>query len=108
MKLGWLPVNERISSCLANLAHKALHDQTWPSYLRLSKVVPRDRLLRSNQVPQVNVDITSAPTGTFVECAGNCFNSLPQDIKQVEDEVFKRKCFNYFIFNLFDVLWKMK
>ena len=97
IELGWLPVQERICLSLANLAHKALHDPSWPSYLKLKNVTSGERSLRSNNSTQGNVDINAAVSGTFVECAGDCFNALPQNVKVIDDhKSFKRKCFNYY------------
>ena len=95
--LRWLPVHERICSSLANLAHKALHDPSWPDYLQLANVTPGERTLRSNHSTQGNVDVNSAFSGSFVECAGSCFNALPLNVKLIDDhKIFKRKCFNYY------------
>ena len=41
VNLKWLPVRERISLSLAKLAHKALHNSSWPSYLKVTKLTPR-------------------------------------------------------------------
>ena len=41
--LKWLSVRERISLSLVKLAHKALHDETWPKYLKVNKMNPRKK-----------------------------------------------------------------
>ena len=95
--LGWLPVEERIASSLAKLAYKALHDPSWPAYLKLSTVVPRGRFLRSELSTQGNIDINTGSPGTFAICAGNSFNMLPTNIKEIDDfKAFKRKCSIYY------------
>ena len=61
--LKWLPVRERISLSLAKLAHKALHDPSWPSYLTVRKLIPRGRNLRSENEFELSVDISGCFEG---------------------------------------------
>ena len=97
IKLKWLPIEESISSSLAKLAHKALHDTNWPGYLSLSTVAPRARVLRSTAVIQGNVDTSTGVEGTFTVCAGRTFNDLPNNVKVIEDyNIFKRKCLAFY------------
>jgi len=57
-RLKWLPVLERISLSLVKLAHKSLHDVSWPAYLKLTKVPLRGRNLRSEAENENNVDLS--------------------------------------------------
>ena len=97
VNLKWLPVRERISLSLAKLAHKALHNSSWPSYLKVTKLTPRGRNLRSDMENELNIDISRSFEGSFAHQAGKTFNELPFNIKNIEQyEQFTTKCSAYY------------
>jgi len=98
VRLKWLPVLERISLSLVKLAHKAQHDVSWPAYLKLTKVPPRSRSLRSKAENKNNVDLSGGFEGSFTQQARGCFNELPINLKSIKNfETFSSKCFGYYL-----------
>ena len=95
--LKWLPVRERISLSLVKLAHKALHDETWPKYLKVNKMNPRGRNLRSENENESNIDTTGCFEGSFAHQAGKTYNELPVNIKNIKEyNKFSTKCSAYY------------
>ena len=80
-----LPVRERISLSLVKLAHKALHDKTWPKYLKINKMNPHGRNLRSKNENESNIDTTGCFEGSFAHQAGKTYNELPVNIKNIKE-----------------------
>ena len=83
--LKWLPVRERISISLVKLAHKALHNPSWPSYLKVKKLTPRGKNLRSENESGLSVDLSDCFEGSFAQQAGKTFNELPLNVKNIEN-----------------------
>ena len=98
IELRWLPVRERISLSLAKLAHKALHETSWPSYLTVRKMIPRSgRNLRSENESGLSIDLSGCVIGSFAQQSGNAFNELPMNVKNiVKYETFSAKCYSYY------------
>ena len=95
LELKWLPVEEGISSTFAKTAHKAIHDDGWPSYLRLSIAHPGHGGLRSEEENTIN--IRRNWNGSFNDTAAKCFNDLPNNVKNIDSKnLFDKKCFNYY------------
>ena len=46
MSLGWLPIKERTEIKMVNLCYQALHNKTFPEYLKLN-FAAKKRLLRA-------------------------------------------------------------
>lgn len=97
INLKWLPVKERISLSLVKLAHKALHDVSWPSYLKVTKMTSRGRNLRSETENELNIDTHGCFEGSFAHQAGKTYNELPFNIKNINEyNKFSTKCLNYY------------
>ena len=63
------------------LAHKAIHEVTWPSYVNL-EMVSYSKLLRSNRARTLKLTLES---GTFQDSASKLFNNLPIDLRNCSD-----------------------
>ncbi|XP_066928359.1 uncharacterized protein [Clytia hemisphaerica] len=75
--LEWLPVAEMVDLTIAKIAHSALHNPSWPSYLKLNRQPDPDRELRNGNLVAHDIEDTSRLTGTFAHEAAKCFNNLP-------------------------------
>ena len=79
------------------LAHKALHDETWPKYLKVNKMNPRGRNLRSENENESNIDTTGCFEESFAHQAGKTYNELPVNIKNIKEyNKFSTKCSAYY------------
>ena len=97
LNLRWLPVEESIDSALAKAGHKAIHDENWPSYLRLSLVVPSTKHLRSMKDSSFKIDAYRALNGSFAHNSARCFNDLPESIRKIETKLkFNAECYKYY------------
>ena len=96
LSLNWLPIVESIDSCLAKNIHKAVRDESWPSYLPIRFSEQPTRVNRSNNVIVCNVDPGEA-NGSFKYLGAKCFNDLPPNVKNIEKkETFNKKCSEYY------------
>ena len=77
LKLGWLPMKERIEWHVLKAAHKAIYSHDWPRNLQLEQV-RHARNLRSSST--INLVIPHA-SDTFQYSAAALFNSLPSNVK---------------------------
>ena len=92
VKIGWLPVQERREWHLLKTTYKALHDTSWPLYVRLEVAKPL-RDLRSSDSTNLTVPRVK---GTFQDSASKYFNKLPNNIKNCETLVsFSKQSKNY-------------
>ncbi len=95
--LKWLPVAEMVDLTIAKIAHSALHNPSWPSYLKLNRQPDPDRELRNGNFVAHDIEDTSRLTGTFAHEAAKCFNNLPVDIKRIDKkECFADRCWNFY------------
>ena len=95
--LEWLPVAEMVDLTIAKIAHSALHNPGWPSYLKLNRQPDPGRELRNGNLVAHDIEDTSRLTGTFAHEAAKCFNNLPVDIKRIDKkESFADKCWNFY------------
>ena len=82
-------MKERRDWHMMKMAHKALHQNSWPAYLPL-KIKSDERLLRSSVATQVEVPLES---GTFQATASQLFNVLPIEPRNCTNfNQFSRQC----------------
>ena len=77
IKLGWLPIRQRRDWHFLKAVHKALYQTTWPTYLRLERVI-NTRITRSSCGVHLRIPMEKS---TFQDRASKLFNSLPVDIR---------------------------
>ena len=77
IKLGWLPVRQQRDWHFLKAVHKALHQPTWPTYLRLERVM-NIPTTRSSSGIHLRIPMEK---NTFQDRASKLFNSLPTDIR---------------------------
>ena len=75
--MGWLPVRQRRDWHFLKAVHKALHQATWPTHLRLERVI-NIRTTRSSSGVHLHIPMEK---NTFQDRACKLFNSLPIDIR---------------------------
>jgi len=74
IKVGWLPIVQRQKYYLLKLAHKAINDAYWQSYIELEKV-HHSTLLRSSSSQQLVIPLREKTT--FQDSAAKLFNLSP-------------------------------
>ena len=73
------------------LRYKAIHNPTWPSYLKVD-IVEHTRTLRSNSGISLAIPMES---GTFQDEAAKLFNELPLSVRNCSDfSIFPKLTFN--------------
>ena len=77
VNLGWMLIDQKVEMDLAIAGFKALHDENWPSYLKMRKLKPR-KGLRSNDFDTM---IDPGDSGSFQEQVANEFNCLPRPFR---------------------------
>ena len=88
LKLGWLPINERVKFHMLKNTHQAMHNPHWPDYLCLKLHEP-GRILRSSEAPRIHIPLVK---GTFQDIASTLFNELPVDVRLCNDsKLFNRQ-----------------
>ena len=94
VKLGWLPVKERMDFHLLKLVHKALHSYSWPTYLELTRVNGM-RTLRSSSATRLGIPLEK---GTFQDTGAKLFNSLPAQLRSCRDyKIFCKNTKSYLL-----------
>ena len=90
-KLNWLPIIEKRDLALLKITHKALHDDTWPDYLRLKFHTVSPYNLRSLEAPKLAIPTES---GTLQDSAARLY--LTSQAKQMTaDDKFVRLIKNF-------------
>ena len=96
LTLGWLPAKERIDFSLLKLAHKALHNEDFPQYLKLEFKQQHERSLRSNS--DVFKIKRYGNTNYFRDSVYKKFNSLPIAIRSnIHYDSYCRKLKRYML-----------
>ena len=86
--LGWLPMKKEIEYSITRLAHKSMHEQNFPSYLRGFETQPTaSRSTRNRQELKL---VTKTSEKLFVGKASRLLNELPLSIREECDH--KRFC----------------
>ena len=86
--LGWLPMKKEIEYSIMRLAHKSMHEQNFPSYLRGFETQPTaSRSTRNRQELKL---VTKTSEKLFVGKASRLLNELPLSIREECDH--KRFC----------------
>jgi hypothetical protein len=67
---------------ILKLAYKALHDDSFPEYLRLSLRCVNSYSLRSSSAPVLDIPKES---GIFQDSAASIFNKLPAEIRNINN-----------------------
>ena len=80
--LNWLSISERMDFSILKLTYKALHDDPFPEYLRLSLHCVNAYRLRSSSAPVLSIPKES---GTFQDSAAATFNKLPVEIRNINN-----------------------
>jgi hypothetical protein len=80
--LNWLSISKRMDFIILKLAYKALHDDSFPEYLRLSLHCVNAYSLRSSSAPVLDIPKES---GTFQDSAASIFNKLPAEIRNINN-----------------------
>ena len=78
LKLGWLPTLENTQ---LKLGDRALYNNNWPEYLKLSRH-NSSRTLRSTSAPFLQISLLK---GTFQYSFPNLYNDLPANISSIPD-----------------------
>ena len=81
LKLGWLPTLENTQLNILKLGHRALYNNNWPEYLKLSRH-NSSRTLRSTSAPFLQISLLK---GTFQYSVPNLYNDLPANISSIPD-----------------------
>ena len=80
--MNWLSISKRMDFNILKLAYKALHDDPFPEYLRLSLHCVNAYRLRSSSAPVLSIPTES---GTFQDSAAATFNKLPVEIRNINN-----------------------
>ena len=93
ISLNWLPIIEQIDFEISKLAHKALNDKSWPTYLKLNrKNIVRDLRSNNSQIIEKSKDKL-----TFHYNAEKVFNELPLNIKEKDNfKLLSKSSKNFF------------
>ena len=87
-QLHWLPVHTRIDYKIAIITHKCIHEPDFPIYLKnsISRYCPSRNLRSSNSCTLVKPKMRLKTYGdrSFQYQAALIWNSLPEDLRQVE------------------------
>ena len=79
---NWLSISKRMDFNILKLTYKALHDDPFPEYLRLSQHCVNAYRLRSSSAPVLSIPTES---GTFQDSAAATFNKLPVEIRNINN-----------------------
>ena len=94
VNLGWLLVDQKVEMDLAVAGYKALNDENWPSYLKMSKLI-LGRNLRSNEIGTM---INRGENGSFQEQVALVFNDLPKSLREESSiKIFYKNTKKYFL-----------
>ena len=109
IQLHWLPIKARILYKLCCLVHNAIH-QGLPVYLK-SKLqrVQYENTITRNCTMAYKLDQPFANNGfgarSFTYSAPRIFNSLPEDLRKIEDYlIFKKKLKTFFFSEAYDLV----
>ena len=84
-------MKERRDWHLLKFAHKAVHEPTWPSYIKL-ETVSHSRLLRSSNARALRMTLEAGP---FQDSASKLFIPLRGDLRNCADyflKILKHNC----------------
>ena len=94
INLKWLPIDERIDFNIIKLAHKAIHQENFPVYLKLGF----NTNIRSNRIDNQNTLRVPVTQKTFEGKASRIFNDLPSNIRrEVNYETFCKLAKTYLL-----------
>ena len=94
INLKWLPIDERIDFNIIKLAHKAIHQENFPFYLKLGF----NTNIRSNRIDNQNTLRVPVTQKTFEGKASRIFNDLPSNIRrEVNYETFCKLAKTYLL-----------
>ena len=84
IQLGWLPIQQQIHFELLKLAHKSIHQDEFPSYLKGFKLRVAGRNIRNAEEIDSKYEINVSEK-LFVGKASRLLNDLPKTIREEPD-----------------------
>lgn len=96
IRLRWLPSKEQIEFDMLKLAHKAIYNEDFPSYLKNFRLRAARRCTRNGEATQQYE--TSCSEKLFTGKASRLLNDIPKEIREIIDhKEFCRKLRNYLL-----------
>ena len=84
VQLGWLPIQQQIHFELLKLAHKSIHQDEFPSYLKGFKLRVAGRNIRNIEEVESKYE-TNVSEKLFVGKASRLLNDIPKTIREEPD-----------------------
>jgi len=79
VNLKWLPFEENVAFSSVKLASKAIHEQSWPKYLKVRMKTP-SRILRNYENDLHSI----SPDSPFTELMSKHYNGLPLNLRETQ------------------------